>query len=138
MTTQLNARRFTKRGACLIFSAAFALIAFLAVGVVAQDAKDKDKEKEKAPAKTSGLLAEWSCQGSIGDVDDAESDNGQRTPAGLKYTPAMAKTLADQKLMGGTAYCAVYKYVGEVPGDTFGTGMPNIDGLFEPGRSYKE
>ena len=137
MTTALNERRFTKRG---VLAPAFASLVLFALGSLSLDAQDipKVKDKDDKPAAKADDLAQ---RGSIetsgytrpGNPDDKLSADGKMVD--VSFTGANVQKF---KIMGGTVYFAVFKNTGVAEGDTFATGMANLDTRFQSGRSYRD
>jgi hypothetical protein len=133
MTTRLNERRSTKREALLALLATFGLLAVFAFAADAQDApkiKDKD-DKAAAPDRRETIVETGYSR--PGNVDDKYIKDGEILPTAFK-----GADVKKFKILGGTVYFAVFKNLGLVDGDTFGTGMANIDAKFRTGRSFKD
>jgi hypothetical protein len=106
------------------------LLAFASLGLDAQE-KAQPKDDKVAAPKSSVEVSGYTRPGNPEDKFNAEGDLIRR----LSFEPEQLKKF---KIMGGTVYFAVFKNTGAVEGDTFGTGMENIDARFEAGRSFKD
>lgn len=132
MTTQSNARRFTKSEALLAGAAAFGLFVTLSLGLNAQEAKKDNIPDDKAMAARSSI--EVSGYTRPGNPDDKFNSDGEL----IRQVAFVGEGLKKFKIMGGTVYFAVFRNTGLLEGDTFGTGMKDFDAKFEAGRSFKD
>lgn len=126
-----NERRFTMKKALLSSIAAVGILALLTLSGNAQDAKKEEKDKPAAAARASVEVSGYTRPGS---PDDRFGPEGEL----IRQVGFAGEGVQKFKIMGGTVYFAVFKNTGLVEGDTFGTGMANIDTKFEAGRSFRD
>ncbi len=132
MTTRLNEPKSTRRVAVFATLASFGLFAAFAFTADAQEpAKGKDKDDKAAAERREAIVETGYTR--PGNVDDKYVRDGEIVPTAFK-----GADVKKFKIMGGTVSFAVFKNNSLVEGDTFSTGMPNIDNKFRTGRSFKD
>jgi hypothetical protein len=132
-------RWFTKKDAAVAFIAFLGMLAMFSFGLDAQEIiKIKDQDGKAIAEKQPRDLElrdsiEVSGYTRPGNPDDRFSADGK-----LLDVSFAGAELQKFKIMGATVYFSVFRNVGEIAGDTFGTGLANFDSKFEAGRSFKD
>jgi hypothetical protein len=130
-------RWFTKKEAVIAAFAFFGLMAMFSFGLDAQEiikikegriieAKRPRADELPNPVVMSGYTRP-------GNPSDRVAADGKLLEAAF-----VGANVQQFKVMGATVYFSVFRNVGEIDGDTFGTGMANLDDKFEAGRSFKD
>jgi len=141
MTKKNHERWFTKKEASIAIVAFLGLMAFFTFGLSAQEiikigeGKIVDKKPVVEDKHVDDLRSNVEIAGYTrpGNPDDRYSADGK-----LLEVSFVGASTQKFKVMGATVYFSVFRNTGTVEGDTFGTGMANIDRKFEMGRSFKD